>query len=909
MIVDIETTGHSPKKGDRMIQFAGVVLENKKIVDTYTTFINPEIPISPFITELTGISNEKVRNAPTFSEVADKILNLMDDAIFVAHNAHFDLTFLQEELESEQFPIIHAPVIDTVELTRILMPTLESYKLSDIAMYAGFEHDRPHQADSDAFVTAEWFLSLLDKLERLPIETILTLRDLSKYLKSDLSYLFDQIDLERTGQKRKRSDDLEFFRGIVLKRKKIENNLPLFGNQDNDSLLESMKNIQLDSSSLTSFIFDSLKNGELALIETEPEMNHKYSYLMAAAMLSMKKNKPVLVATATIHDLYSIEKELLPRLLERINLPISIQILKGKNRYLNLWKFERILHEESNQYDEVITKMQILVWLTETETGDGDELNLSTGGLQFWRRISAVQLVQDGKNPWQDRDFYRHAMKKASNAQIVVTNHHYLLTDLADEKDIFADFDYVIIDEAHLFEKNVLSIFGDRFTYRRVKYLLNHLGQTDQIKILGQVEKIVDAYNLKTNLDTNQVQEYMNHFNERMDEFFHDCVNLYMRDKIHSFNGRMVIEDKTFQSKLYYSWERAYDAFAQLYSCLETRLEQLFQSFHRLKESEKLVVEDFSLLLTDLAEIKQMDEEIQNHFHHKLIWFELDERNPFSSFVIHVQPLYIEDFLAETLYLKKKAILYISNALTIEHSFHYMINQLGLTDFPVITREFQNDKKKKHSVRFYSLNDLPNINEVDEQDYIEKICHYILTIAASAGRKLLVLFSSNEMLKKTYFLLKDSGALEEYLLMAQGISSGSLNRLAKQFTRFEKSILFSTNFNLDYIDLGHSPQTVIMVRLPFLSPKEPVHYRKARELKNKGINAFKALSLPEAVIRYKKCFVKLMDEQSKVKEIIMFDKRIFSTNYGQSFLNSIPDVPMEIVNLDELCEELEDDNG
>ncbi len=76
VIVDIETTGHSPKKGDRIIQFAGVVIEKGKIVDTYTTYINPEIPISPFITELTGIDNERVAKAPVFHEVAEDIILL-----------------------------------------------------------------------------------------------------------------------------------------------------------------------------------------------------------------------------------------------------------------------------------------------------------------------------------------------------------------------------------------------------------------------------------------------------------------------------------------------------------------------------------------------------------------------------------------------------------------------------------------------------------------------------------------------------------------------------------------------------------------------------------------------------------------------------------------------------------------
>ena len=98
-----------------------------------------------------------------FMRLQKLFYELLKGACFVAHNVHFDYTFLQEELELNHFPLLDCPVLDTVEMTRIFEPTMESLKLSDIASVAGFDHDRPHQADSDAYVTAEWFLHLLEK--------------------------------------------------------------------------------------------------------------------------------------------------------------------------------------------------------------------------------------------------------------------------------------------------------------------------------------------------------------------------------------------------------------------------------------------------------------------------------------------------------------------------------------------------------------------------------------------------------------------------------------------------------------------------------------------------------------------------------------------------------------------------
>jgi len=905
VVVDIETTGHSSKKGDRMIQFAAVVLEDRKITETFSTFLNPGIPISPFITELTGIDDAMVANAPSFSEVGGKILKLMEGACFVAHNAHFDLTFLQDELELGGFPKLTSPVIDTVEMTRIFMPTLKSYKLSDIANFAGFDHDRPHQADSDAIVTAEWFLAILNKLDQFPDQTIFDLRNLARFVKTDLFHLLDQWYLDRVSHPRKLAVDLELFRGIVLKKEKVDRNSSIRRNQ------VALKKTNLQDEWVddlpASFIHASLHRGDLALIETSADSNSKYSYLLAAAVFSLQKNKPVLVATATVHDQQVILQEITPQIRSCLAQPISVQLLKGRNRYLNLWKFERILHEQSEHYDEVITKMQILVWLTETETGDCDELNLSTGGWQFLRRISGVQVDWQGDDPWFERDFYRKAVTKASVAQIVVTNHHYLLTNVEEENNILSDIEYVIIDDAHLFENHALSIFGKKLTYRRMKFLLNQLGPIDQMKVLGKIEAIRMIYDLPVTYHAEEVQLIIHNFQERLDEFFQICVAVFKQNHKNVYNGKMVIENTPNYTDILYSWERVYDSYIVFSSCLEERLNQLFHYYQYLTEQEKITVEDFSLLLTDLIILQQMNKDFQDLQNNKLIWLNMDERNPLTSTVIHSQPLYVEDDLAKALYLRKKGIIFISNALTVDGSFQYTINQLGLSDFPVVTKQFYSTASFYKHIHLYCLNDLPSISEVKEDEYIEKISNYIITIATTLERKLLVLFSSNDMLKKTYHLIKDSGALDEYLLMAQGVSSGSFHRFSKQFSRFDKVILFISNSNLEQFSFDQSLQTAIMVRLPFLSPNEPIHDHRAKVLKNKGINSFQTLSLPEAVIRFKQGFVKLMNPETNIRELIIFDKRIDSTSYGRTFLRSIPPVPLEKVDLNLLCKKLGDD--
>ena len=133
VVVDLETTGNSWKDGkDKITQIAAVVVEDGEILEIFRLLlIQREIP--PFITELTGIDESLVKQAPLFQDVAPMIVELLQGAAFVAHNVHFDWNFLNEELRQAGYTEIHCPKIDTVELAQILLPTADSYKLRDLA--------------------------------------------------------------------------------------------------------------------------------------------------------------------------------------------------------------------------------------------------------------------------------------------------------------------------------------------------------------------------------------------------------------------------------------------------------------------------------------------------------------------------------------------------------------------------------------------------------------------------------------------------------------------------------------------------------------------------------------------------------------------------------------------------------
>lgn len=164
-IIDIETTGGS-SRSERITEIAIYIHDGQTITDEFVTLVNPERNIPYFITNLTGITNEMVENAPKFYEIAKKIVELTEGQIFVAHNARFDYSFIKEEFKSLGFNFRRS-ILDTVTLSRKLLPGHKSYSLGNICNDLGITINGRHRAAGDAFATTRLFELLLEKDQSL----------------------------------------------------------------------------------------------------------------------------------------------------------------------------------------------------------------------------------------------------------------------------------------------------------------------------------------------------------------------------------------------------------------------------------------------------------------------------------------------------------------------------------------------------------------------------------------------------------------------------------------------------------------------------------------------------------------------------------------------------------------------
>lgn len=160
-IIDIETTGNSSKHG-KITEIALYQHNGQKITDSFSTLINPEIDIPYFITQLTGIDNEMVRNAPKFYEVAKKIIEFTEGRIFIAHNVYFDYSFVKEEFNRLGYDY-NLRTLCTVKLSRRLLPGHRSYSLGKLCSDLDININGRHRAAGDALATVKLFEILIEK--------------------------------------------------------------------------------------------------------------------------------------------------------------------------------------------------------------------------------------------------------------------------------------------------------------------------------------------------------------------------------------------------------------------------------------------------------------------------------------------------------------------------------------------------------------------------------------------------------------------------------------------------------------------------------------------------------------------------------------------------------------------------
>ena len=827
VVVDLETTGNAPKRNDKIIQVGAVLIENGEITERFASFVNPNCPIPPFIEQLTGITNEIVSNAPTFEQIAPMVKEMLEGATFVAHNVPFDMSFLQHEFIENGLTPFDGKAIDTVELARILLPTSTSYKLNDLAEYFGVQHENPHRADSDAEVTAHILLKLLNKIDSLPNKTIQKLRKLTKKLKSDVYAVFnyEQMGIHS-------GDWLEV------------HNLPVRKLNDNEFLQMKKEHTNLLTVNETIPIYKLFSNREHALIEMPNRKELLHNCVKNVVHFALEQQKQVTISVSS----YEKEKQIIQILNELQE--ISHCSFKESSNYLHIGRFAKTLHEKDSNYDFILTKAQLLVWLTETTTGDVEELTLTSGGKLLWASFNCS--FETKKEKILEESFYIRAKKRQEASLIVITNHQSIAKAIyQDEAKSMSD--YFLMEDSHLFVNTVRKTKGIHLTYAQISFLLS--------KIVGT--KIVDETKIE------------------LDELFTMLRNYCLkRTQSKNTNTSKLIVEIEYGNQMK-EWESILEAARRL-------LMKMLDVIHYVQigknKNAHLLAHQLKICKDNVESLLFFDDAGEK------TWMEVEVKGAKNAISLIRMPLSISETLATNFFQHKSSVVLLSPAFHMDGNYKMMTDELGLTDFFPTTMT-QSDHKNKLQV--YIPDDMPMVQEVSLEDFQETVAIYIREIVWAARGKTVISFSSLEMLQAVYEYMKTAFQMDDIVMISQSSFGGSKHKILKAASGFEKALILVTNQLVEEMTLSdESVDTLVMVRLPFKPIKEPIMATKIEQSEQKGENSFLEVSLPIAVLRFK-TMLHSFCQQEKDQQLIILDRRIIEKKYGEKFLACIDNEKIE----------------
>ncbi|MGM0522771.1 MAG: ATP-dependent DNA helicase DinG [Bacillota bacterium] len=860
-VVDLETTGN--QKQDRIIEIGIVIYRDQQIVSTYQTLINPHKHISRFIEHLTGINNAMVMDQPTFEDVATTIHHLLDDAYFVAHNVPFDLGFLNQEFERVGLEKLTSKTLDTVELSRMMLPAAPGFKLNQLAQFLSITHDDPHRALSDAYVTTDLLKVLLEELASLPKTTLKKLLPLSEKLKSDLvPIIHELLNKPQTRHISEKDASYDYHYGLAIRRvPEIEPItkqpvMPSFGEWLDQFEAAFNTPLRFGQREMSEAIYHAFVTGSSALIEAGTGIGKTMSYLLAAIYVAKTSQEKVVISTY----LKQLQKQLLheevPKILDHIKEGCRIEVLKGKNQYISVKRFsEWIVKTDNDHYDFTLTKAIVLIWLTKTETGDVDEIQLPRSGYQLFHQFSH-RFDSDEKQAFS---YYEYKLTRIDTADIVIVNHALMHQLVVQEK---MPLNRIIIDEAHHLPEVIEQEEGLMFHSEAIHAFLNqviHRLKTFEVLDAGIKATVEDIkYDYQCLID-----------------FTRQFISRQLTSK-----GTKKIVTIDPNEDVFLTMQVMYERFKLL---LDDLLKDVYLTPHPLIRDE-------------LTSIVSAFLEPYNRFFFDdatdaVYWLEMDMTHQQHPISFYKKPVDIRDTVKRYYFAKGRSVILTSATLTVNQRFDYLEHQLGITK-QVNTYRFPALYPTEDHVQLLVPNDFPRLDQRETTAYVEALSELVFSLADLTKGRMLILFNSYQMLKDTHVLLEELFQ-DDYVLIAQGISSGSHEKLKKHFQQTDQAILLGTHAFWEGLDIpGDDLKCVVIARLPFQSPSQPVVEAKLKRMESNGQSGFYGYSLPDAVIRFKQGFGRLIRSETDAGIVVVTDDRIVTKSYGRTFIESLPSVPV-----------------
>lgn len=930
-VLDFETTGSQAH--DEIIQIGIVIIHDNEIIDRYSTYVNPNMVIPPVIVQLTGINNETVADAPTLDIAVSQFQAMLTDCVLVAHSVSFDLAFLQRTLLKHHYSPFNGRILDTLDALRILYPGIPSLQLSMACSALGIAHERPHQADCDAEATAQIWLQCLTRLKNLPL---LTIQRLSHILDSsvtdvyDLGWFMNEMRLLKELTTPLDLDNGKYFRQFAINVNDWAEEQPTHLEAPESSALDAkfgefyglikqqlqQKFVHYEERAAQEQMIDEVyasyeKNRHL-MIEAGTGTGKSLGYLIPTIFYGLLNEKKMVVSTHTINLQEQIRQRDIPLLQEIFPVPFRASVLKGRNHYLCLRKFEQKINgkDYEDAKDNATAAAQMIVWLGETKHGDEEELYFGNKSKDFWRSVeSDTDSCLNRACPWFKKCFYHRAKHEANVADVVITNHSLLFMDVKAENRLLPAYEHLVIDEAHHFEEVASKHMGLDLRYSSFINQLFRLYKDSRIGFLPT---------LRLRLQKNEGNESAVEWCKVIDLVYPKLIavreewdrlteQLYAiltnhHDNNQNETNQYVLRLK--QDRLPAHWGTLHVVEDNIYVELTSILKKLDKLILDIKESQEefdlqSVITDLSGAVKDVYRarddlryfMKMSDENV-------VYWLEASSIYKNKSLQLMCVPLDVSPMLQHHFFDVKESVVMTSATLSVDQSFEYSRDQLGLELSQKIGKLKTVKLPPAFNYRKQALvcipRDFPTVKGNGDTYFIEKLIESLRDVAIQTKGNMLVLFTSYRMLKLTHEGLTAQLLGQGIQVLGQGIDSNNRSKLTRMFKEGKGTVLLGTSSFWEGIDIpGEALSCLAIVRLPFHPPTHPLIEAKCEMITKQKKNPFMSLSLPQAVIRFKQGFGRLVRTASDKGIVIIYDTRVIDTRYGKFFIYSLPGPKIE----------------
>jgi len=608
----------------------------------------------------------------------------------------------------------------------------------------------------------------------------------------------------------------------------------------------------------------SLSSGRHLVVEAGTGVGKSFAYLIPAIAYALQQKKKVIISTHTISLQEQLIQKDIPMLAQVLPAPFRAVLVKGRGNYISLRRLKRAVEHSFDLFekDESVEALgRILEWSTLTQSGSLQDLHEKAHEEVWDKVVSDADNCLGKKCPTYRQCFFFSARRRMEEADLLIVNHHLFFSDLSLRRgglSFLPNYDAVIFDEAHTLEQVAAEHMGFELSNSQIRFLLDSLLNAEGTK--GFLISFEDPATRKwVQTARKELQRFFKEIEEYLKEFP---------------EARRVRQGGLFSETLVEVFREIRDSLGKALKEARNKEEELdIQSYRKRCEAIAFSLECF--LKQDLG---------------KTVYWVSRSKHRFKKITLHGAPIHCGEILEEELFQKVRSVIMTSATLSTEGNFTYFKDRHGIRTSDEMLLGSPFNYRKQVTLR------IP-VGMPDPADY-ERFRDYVFTRVRERLKEfdggVFVLFTSHRLMRDVYSLLRPF--LEEKGLRSfQQGESLSRHEMLEAFKADGNSVLFGTDSFWQGVDVpGRALSQVIITKLPFSVPDHPMIEARIEELEARGEDPFLTYTLPEAILKLKQGFGRLIRTQTDRGSVVILDDRILRKPYGLRFLKSLPECELTI---------------